>query len=79
MIAMQTSAIVRLVSLILFAVLFLVILDSHASADTWPVTNRLLGKKGKKSVDISGIACTASQGFPVHVLSSMTISSRRSS
>lgn len=31
---------------------------------TWPVEGRLIGEKGKKSKDISGIACTKPQGFP---------------
>jgi len=32
--------------------------------DTWLVKGRLLGKEGKKSTDISGIACSAAEGFP---------------
>ncbi len=31
---------------------------------TWPVEGRLIGEKGKKSKDISGIACAKPQGFP---------------
>jgi hypothetical protein len=30
----------------------------------WPVTGTLFGEKGGKSKDVSGIACTAAQGFP---------------
>ena len=30
----------------------------------WPVHGRLLGKNGKKSEDVSGIACATPQGFP---------------
>ncbi|MCJ2048014.1 DUF3616 domain-containing protein [Methylobacterium sp. J-078] len=30
----------------------------------WPIDGKLLGKKGKTSEDISGIACSASTGFP---------------
>jgi hypothetical protein len=33
-------------------------------ADTWPVKHKLLGPDGAKSEDVSGIACTAAQGFP---------------
>jgi hypothetical protein len=32
--------------------------------EDWKVDKRLLGKEGKKSVDVSGIACTTSSGFP---------------
>lgn len=32
--------------------------------DTWPVRGKILGKKDKKSEDVSGIACAAQQGFP---------------
>jgi Protein of unknown function (DUF3616) len=32
--------------------------------DVWPVTQRLFGKNGKKSEDVSGIACTTTGGFP---------------
>jgi hypothetical protein len=32
--------------------------------DTWPVHGKLQGKNGKKSKDMSGIACTAPQDFP---------------
>jgi hypothetical protein len=35
-----------------------------ADSDTWPVHGKLVGKKDKKSEDISGIACATSQGFP---------------
>src|SRR5262245_37362448 len=30
----------------------------------WPVKNRLVGADGKKSKDVSGIACTSAHGFP---------------
>jgi hypothetical protein len=32
--------------------------------DAWVVEGRLLGKDGKKSTDISGIACSTAEGFP---------------
>lgn len=32
--------------------------------ETWPVRGKVLGKKNKKSEDLSGIACAAQQGFP---------------
>jgi hypothetical protein len=32
--------------------------------ETWPVNNGLIGKDGKKSKDVSGIACTSTHGFP---------------
>src|SRR3954447_10110205 len=32
--------------------------------DAWPVEKRLLGEDGKKSKDVSGIACTKADGFP---------------
>lgn len=34
------------------------------SGGAWPVKGKLIGKKGKRSEDISGIACTTTQGFP---------------
>jgi hypothetical protein len=33
-------------------------------APVWPVKQRLLGKDGAKSTDVSGIACAAASGFP---------------
>src|SRR5262245_60242756 len=41
-----------------------VTINASANAQTWPVTGRLIGKDGEKSVDVSGIACAAAQGFP---------------
>jgi len=35
-----------------------------AADDAWPVHNKLIGKDGGKSRDVSGIACTTAQGFP---------------
>jgi len=35
-----------------------------AADEAWPVHNRLIGKDGSKSKDVSGIACTTAQGFP---------------
>lgn len=35
-----------------------------ATDDAWPVKNRLIGKNGDKSKDVSGIACTTADGFP---------------
>ncbi|MHC2624788.1 hypothetical protein ACVIW2_006820 [Bradyrhizobium huanghuaihaiense] len=35
-----------------------------AADDAWPVKNKLLGKDGDKSEDVSGIACTKPDGFP---------------
>lgn len=32
--------------------------------DAWRVEGRLFGKYGKKSIDISGIACSTAEGFP---------------
>jgi len=32
--------------------------------ETWPVRGKLQGKDGKKSKDVSGIACATVQGFP---------------
>lgn len=32
--------------------------------DTWPVHGLLQDSKGKKSIDVSGIACTTRRGFP---------------
>lgn len=34
------------------------------AGEAWPVKHRLVGKDGAKSLDISGIACTTSDGFP---------------
>jgi hypothetical protein len=34
------------------------------NGETWPVRGKILGKKDKKSKDVSGIACAAQQGFP---------------
>ncbi|MCA1510186.1 DUF3616 domain-containing protein [Bradyrhizobium sp. NBAIM01] len=40
-----------------------------ARADNgWPVKHELIGKDGKKSRDVSGIACTAEHGFPRYCL-----------
>ena len=35
-----------------------------ADSGTWPVHGKLVGKNGKKSEDISGIACAMPRGFP---------------
>ncbi|KRP94300.1 hypothetical protein AOQ72_24155 [Bradyrhizobium yuanmingense] len=35
-----------------------------AADDAWPVKNKLIGKDGGKSKDVSGIACTTADGFP---------------
>ena len=35
-----------------------------APGETWPVKDRLIGEDGEKSKDVSGIACTTTQGFP---------------
>jgi hypothetical protein len=32
--------------------------------ETWPVRGKLQGKNGKKSKDVSGIACATAHGFP---------------
>lgn len=32
--------------------------------DSWPVKGHLIGKGGKKAMDVSGIACTRQSGFP---------------
>lgn len=32
--------------------------------DSWPVKGELIGKDGRKSRDVSGIACTTRKGFP---------------
>lgn len=34
------------------------------AGDPWPVKNKLIGKKDKKSEDVSGIACTTQLNFP---------------
>jgi len=34
------------------------------ASNSWPVKNKLVGKKDKKSEDVSGIACTTQQNFP---------------
>lgn len=34
------------------------------AGDPWPVTNKIVGKKGKKSKDVSGIACATQQKLP---------------
>jgi len=34
------------------------------AGDPWPVKNKIVGKNGKKSEDVSGIACTTQQNFP---------------
>jgi hypothetical protein len=52
------------------AMLLLLLVLASATAATaqqtvpWPVQNRLLGKNGKASTDISGIACSTTAGFP---------------
>lgn len=38
--------------------------DLAAADDAWPVTKKLLGEDGGKSKDVSGIACTTTEGFP---------------
>lgn len=35
-----------------------------AAGDAWPVKKRLIGEDGGKSKDVSGIACTTTEGFP---------------
>jgi hypothetical protein len=37
---------------------------AHAGDADWKVHGRLMGKDGRKSEDVSGIACTRSSGFP---------------
>ena len=52
---------------VLVGVAFAVLPPCSADArddDDWKVHKRLLGKEGKGSVDVSGIACTTSSGFP---------------
>ncbi len=52
------------------AIVFVLSLALYAPAtfgqasDAWPVKNKLVGKKDKKSEDASGIACTTQQDFP---------------
>lgn len=52
------------------AIVFGLSLASYAAptfgqaGDAWPVKNKLLGKKDKKSKDASGIACTTQPNFP---------------
>src|SRR5215831_9254151 len=35
-----------------------------ANAKSWPVHDKLIGKHGDKSENVSGIACTTLSGFP---------------
>jgi hypothetical protein len=52
-----------------FVPIFILVTGGAPSAvagnpDVWTVEGRLLGKDGKKSTDISGIACSTAEGFP---------------
>ena len=40
-----------------------------ADSGTWPVHGKLVGKNGKKSEDISGIACATPRGIPLRLRS----------
>ncbi|UGY17972.1 DUF3616 domain-containing protein [Bradyrhizobium septentrionale] len=47
------------------ALLLVLFVQAPAAArHVWPVHGTLEGKNGKRSKDVSGIACTAQQGFP---------------
>jgi len=47
-----------------FLVFILVTPAAARDADTWPVKERIVGKDGDKSEDVSGIACAKDHGFP---------------
>src|SRR5947207_11880398 len=53
-----------LASILAFAFLLAYPLAEAGPNDAWPVKGKLLGKKDKKSEDVSGIACKESEGFP---------------
>jgi hypothetical protein len=58
----------RTLSLVFVSVFILVIGGAPPAVaidpDAWLVKGRLVGKDGKKSTDISGIACSTAEGFP---------------
>lgn len=59
--------IVRFAAACLVAAILATVVSLPAPAQidgVWPVKGKLVGKKGKRSEDISGIACTTTQGFP---------------
>jgi len=62
------AALARIIAAALsLAITLAVISDAPAREDddgVWPVYGKLLGKKGRNSKDVSGIACARPQGFP---------------
>ncbi|MGY4431167.1 hypothetical protein ACVWWO_003644 [Bradyrhizobium sp. F1.13.1] len=54
------------IGLVLAAASLLCVVDPSpgVAAEQWWVKHRLLGKDGKQSKDVSGIGCSATQGFP---------------
>jgi hypothetical protein len=55
----------RLAAAVLVVLAAVALVPAYAQIDgEWSVKGRLLGKGGKRSVDISGIACSSAQGFP---------------
>jgi hypothetical protein len=56
----------RIVSCCLLVAVSLVFTHAAVAADPtpWPVSGKLLGKQGKKAKDVSGIACSATDGLP---------------
>lgn len=62
----RLGSLLKGLSIILSVALLLVVSwqAPTAARDVWPVHGKLEGKKGKRSKDVSGIACMAEQGFP---------------
>ena len=52
------------VGLFLFAILAMAAPPTTAKENSWKVDKLLEGEDGKKSRDVSGIACTEAEGFP---------------
>lgn len=64
----EVRAVTRMIAAALSCGLTLAVISGAAARDNdngvWPVQGRLLGKNGKKSEDVSGIACATAQRFP---------------
>jgi hypothetical protein len=64
---MRAQSIYRITGLLLFLLSALAVITVAARARddaTWPIKGKLIGKKGDKSKDVSGIACSTASGFP---------------
>ena len=63
----RAQSVYRVTGLLLSLLSALAVITATARAEddaTWPVEGKLVGKKGHKAKDVSGIACSTAYGFP---------------